>query len=567
MSPREGHRWGSTLLEPLLAALGDEPDRPLLIFEAGEASKRCSARTLLEGAAGFAQALTAHGVEHGECVVIAWPSSPELLSALFGCYLAGAVPVPAYYPALQHQLAAALERLEAITLKTRARVLLAPQTPVVEAFAQRMGVRRVDPQPPRPLDPAQARARVRPDDLALIQFTSGSTLAPRGAALTHRAMMANYADAIAASGSTPRDVTLSWMPLSHDFGLMAVLVNLLAGGTVVLQQPHEFVLDPLSWLRLIGLHRVTVAMLPNFGLALAERALRRRAAASVDLSSLRLLACGAEPVQPDTVRSFLATARGFGLDPAAFCSAYGLAENTVFVCCRPHGLAVDRVARLALEREGRATPGAVGPGSLEVPCLGRPRPGTRLRIVDDAGAVLGEREVGEVEVASGSRMQGYWEDGEATRAALHGEFVRTGDVGYLVDGELHLVARKKELIIVAGRKISPPDLERVVDQVANVRAGNAVAFGYADHGTEAVGLVVEAARDAAVPGMAAAIIAACEARLQVAPRVVAIVKGGSLHKTTSGKLQRALNRQALLGGELEPALLDYQGPRLGAAHV
>jgi fatty-acyl-CoA synthase len=425
--------------------------------------------------------------------------------------------------------------------------------------------RRADaaaPAPPHRPDPA---------DLAVLQYTSGSTRAPRGVPVTHRHLAANIA---AIKAATAHDAThhpgrtLSWLPLYHDMGLIGFLaLPMSCGCPLVLQPPSAFARRPAGWLEAVSRHRITATGAPDFAYGLMTRLLA--AGLTADLRSLRFLLSGGEPVNAATMERFVAAARPHGLDPSAIVTAYGLAESTLAVTFSPvgAGIRMDEVDPYALETQGRAAPAAPGRRARRLVRAGRPVPGTALRIVDlHTGAPVGERTVGHIELR-GASVVGHYR-GEP-RPPADG-WLRTGDLGYLADGELVVCGRDRDVLFAAGRNVFPQDVEAAAADVPGVRAGGVAAFGVPGRQGDRLVVAVEsrlslALRDSASPRSSRSqshgddlvtlrrrVAAAVLGEVGLCPADVVAVPPGRLPKTTSGKLRRAETRRRYLAGELSP---------------
>jgi len=393
-----------------------------------------------------------------------------------------------------------------------------------------------------------------PERLAILQFTSGSTAAPKGVMLPDRCVGANIDAIIAGAGISDADRAVSWLPLYHDMGLIGLLMTpMLTGFELVLSAPQDFLATPASWLQLISEYRGTITAGPNFSYALAARALRR--AGALDLSSWRLALNGAETVDPTAVEAFCAAAAPHGFDARAAYPVFGMAEATLGVTFPEvgEGLTVDTVDRHALEHDRVAVPVADRDTGRRLAFLGRPLPGFELRIVDPrTGRARGEREVGELELRGPSVTPGYYRNPEATAATFVDGWLRTGDLAYVVDGRLVVCGRLKDMIIVGGRNVFPEDVERAAAAVDGVRAGNVIAFGSdRRRGREAIVVVAETKSDDPHLVHDSVIDLVCDA-VGVPPVDVVLVRPGTLPKTSSGKLQRSLCRDRYHDDELEP---------------
>jgi fatty-acyl-CoA synthase len=352
---------------------------------------------------------------------------------------------------------------------------------------------------------------------------------------------------------------VSWLPLYHDMGLIGLLMTpMLNGFELVLGAPQDFLAAPSRWLEWISEYRGTITAGPNFSYALAARALRR--AGALDLSSWRLALNGAETVDPNAVEAFCAAAAPYGFDPRAAYPVFGMAEATLGVTFPAvgEGMTVDAVDRHALEHERRAVPPPSGADAGDaatvrrLAMLGRPLPGFELRIVEPrTGAIRAEREVGELQVRSPSVTPGYYRNPEATAATFDGDWLRTGDLAYLVDGQLVVCGRLKDMIIVGGRNVFPEDVERAAGAVSGVRAGNVIAFGSdRKRGRESIVVVAET-KGQDLHEVHDSVVTHVRDAVGVPPVEVVLVRPGSLPKTSSGKLQRSLCRDRYHDDQLE----------------
>ena len=386
----------------------------------------------------------------------------------------------------------------------------------------------------------------------MLQLTSGSTAEPKAVRITHANLHANItAMAQASRLDVDRDVQVSWLPLFHDMGMVGFLtVPMTLGLELVTVTPLDFLARPIMWAELISKYRGTVTAAPNFAYAVLGRQLAR-ADVPLDLSSLRIALNGAEPIDPDAVRALVDAGARFGLRPEAVLCAYGMAETALGVAFAPveTGLAVDEIDADDLEARRLATPGT----GRSFPKLGPPLPGIEVRVIGDHGAVLGEREVGVLQLRGPSVTPGYLTvNGPVAAQDAEGWF-DTGDEGYLVDGQVVVCGRRKDLIIMGGRNIYPTDIERAASTADGVRAGNAVAVrlaaGEAQH-RESFAVVVES-RKAGDPdaerGIGKDVTSRVVSAVGVRPARVVVLAPGSLPKTPSGKLRRAATAELLRG--------------------
>lgn len=528
--------------------------------QVGGAEVRRSYRALYHGARAMAASLRELGVGKGDRVLLVLPTCAEFLEAFFAVQLLGAVPVPSYPPAILERAGEALRRLRLVLTSSGARVCVtnkrirpllgelalgadgAQTIAVVEALAG--GDAR-----------AVERPRVRPDDPAFIQYTSGSTDRPKGVLLTHGNLVANIHAIGQAVRMSRADSVFSWLPLYHDMGLIGgLLTSVYWRLELTLMSPPAFLADPLRWLREMTRVRATLCAAPNFAYSLCVKRAAGAALDGIDLAGWRVALNGAEPVNPQTVRDFHRVFGPRGFRSEAMLPVYGLAEVSLAaafpsVSEPPRWERVDR-AQLAA---GHAVVSS-GAGSMEVTSVGRAVPGHAIAVVDEHGAPLPDREVGHVVVSGPSVMGGYFGDAAATEAVLEGDTLWTGDLGYRVDGELFVTGRAKDIIIVRGRNYYAEDLERVAAGVDGVRPGGVVAFGVYDEdaATELVVLVCETALAAEPDRLALVRRVAAEVSAAIAIPLdeVVLTRPGSIPKTPSGKAQRSLCRQLHLAGEL-----------------
>jgi fatty-acyl-CoA synthase len=411
---------------------------------------------------------------------------------------------------------------------------------------QRLGIRAADFE--RPPDD--------PDRLAVLQFTSGSTADPKGVMLPNRTICANLdAIAIATELDVEKDVMVSWLPLYHDMGLVGfAMLPLSTGVDVVIGAPQDFMGAPVRWFEWLSTFGGTATAGPNFSWVLATRALRN--ASGLDLSPLRIALNGAEPVDPDAVERFVEAAAPHKMRPGAVFPAFGMAEVVIGGTFPPpmSGMRSDAVNRRVLEKERYAAP-ANDPADTaanvrRLALLGTPVPGLEIRIVDpDTGSPRADREVGELEIRGTSVTPGYYGRPDLATELFHDGYLRTGDLAYLVDGELVVCGRIKDVINVGGRNVFPEDVERAVATIEGVRAGNVIAFGVPGRGKEGVVVVAET-RAADVAATRRTVAERVRQTVGLPPKDVVLVEPGTLPKTSSGKLQRGLCRQRYLGEAL-----------------
>ena len=409
---------------------------------------------------------------------------------------------------------------------------------------------------------------VTADDIALLQYTSGSTGDPKGVVLAHRHLLANIHAMGTAADAGPGDLFVSWLPPYHDMGLIgAWLAGLYYGFPLAVMSPLDFLARPARWLRTISDQHATLSGAPNFGYELCLRHISDRELAGVDLSAWRLAFDGSETVSAATIGRFAERFAPYGLRPEAITPAYGLAEAGVAVTFPPlgRGPLLDAIDRTALAKTGNAVrvtaaaqPPAVSPSlavtTLQAVSCGRPLPGYQVRVVDAAGQERGERHEGRIEFTGPSATPGYFRNEAATRALRRGPWLDTGDLGYLAGGELYLTGRVKDIIVRRGRNLHPDETEEAAGQLAGVEHGGVAVFGYSDPGTGTERVVLVAETHLRDTGELAALrgkITALAARvLGVPPDEVVLATPGSVLKTASGKTRRAATRDRYLAGTL-----------------
>jgi fatty-acyl-CoA synthase len=530
-----------TLPEALRAAAEGGPGR--LVFHLEEGPIDMPPSDLLLGAVGRARVLRSWGIEAGRAVGLLGPNRPEWAMWAFGAWLAGAVLVPLPLP-LRIRDRGAFAAQTASLVRAAGCTVVVAEPRVLDALS---GVPTRGWDHPPGADPASWEPpQVGPTDPAVIQFTSGSTGSPKGAVLTHHAILGSVRSVARHYRLTETDRQLAWLPLFHDQGLFGYLVRSVVLGLGAHIVPTErFARDPALWFRLVREVGATVTAGPSSGWAVALRA----AGDGADLSSLRVAVLAAEMIDPRVVDGLLERASALQLDPRALVGAYGLAEATLGVAATipGEGLRTDEVDLGDLRASGRARPAGPGPAKRVVSC-GRPMPGVDVRIMGPEGRREPERVVGEIQVRCPTLMTGYVGSGGAD--PFEDGWLRTRDLGYLGQGELYVTGRAKDLLVVLGRNVSPEDLEWASARVHGVREGRSVAFASPEAGEGRAVVVVEAGAGVATDGLAERVRDAIFDTAGVAPAEVLVVSRGTVPKTTSGKLRRGALRDAYAAGTL-----------------
>ena len=494
------------------------------------------------------------GVRRGDRVGLVLHRARDFIPAFLGCVRAGFIAVPLYPPLTLGQFASWAETTGRMLRRAGARLLLAD--PPIAYTLRSLGdqvpsLRHVVSMKDLP-DGGELHCGPASDEqVVFLQFTSGSTSEPRGVRVTHGSLWANaQAIMVDGLGAGPDDRGVSWLPLYHDMGLIGFVMSpLVTRSPVTFISTLDFLKRPEVWLRTMSEDRGTISFAPNFGYALAAR--RTKSTEGLDLSAVRVLGCGAEPIQPDVIAGFFELFSEAGLNPSAFLACYGLAETTLAVTFAGMNdeLKVDHL-EIAPE-PARADVSGVRRRAHRVPVVscGRVLPRHRVSILGADGEPLPEGAVGEVFVQGPSVTGGYWDDEEATQRVFVDGGVKTGDLGYMSDGELHVTGRMKDTIIVRGRNFDPTPIEVAAGRVAGVRMGNVAAFSLSGELTERIVLVAEY-REGNPESIEADIVRAVQREVGLTVSEVVLIEAGSLPKTTSGKLQRSATREQYLDGRL-----------------
>jgi len=538
-----------TLVQSLQQRAAQTPDQVALRFlaESAEHSVVLSYRDLDQRARTIAAALQANA-GLGERAVLLFPSGPDYVAAFFGCLYAGVIAVPAYPPEStrrHHQ-----ERLLSIISDAEPRLLL-----TIASLSE--GLAQIENAPPvlsvDTLEAQRADQWVEPDlkadDIAFLQYTSGSTALPKGVQVSHGNLVANEVLIRRGFGIdlNPDDVIVSWLPLYHDMGLIGGLLQpIFSGVPCVLMSPAYFLGRPLRWLEAISEYGGTISGGPDFAYRLCSERVSESALERLDLSRWRVAYSGSEPIRLDTLERFAEKFAACGFTPNNFFASYGLAEATLFVAggTRGHGIPALRLDEQALAAN-RAEPGQ-GPAIMS---CGTSQPDHAVLIADPHTLTeLPDQCVGELWATGPSIAHGYWRNPQASAKTFvqHAgrTWLRTGDLGFIRDGEVYITGRLKDLLIVRGHNLYPQDIEQTIErEVEVVRKGRVAAFAVNDQGLEGIGIAAEISRsvqkilppEALIKAIRQAVAEAC----QQAPSVVVLLNPGALPKTSSGKVQRA----------------------------
>jgi len=547
-------------LVDMLERASHNPETGLRMIDRYEDAELFAYPDVWRRALGVCGGLQDLGVEPGDRVALVYPTSMEFVDAFFGTILAGALPVPLYPPVRLHRLEEyqartirMLRAVEAVLVlaESRVRRVLGP---AVAAAEPPLGCRVLGDLFGGPGEPIRPSA----DTLAMVQFSSGTTVDPKPVALSHRAVLAQI-DGLNAHWPIDTGIDhsgVSWLPLYHDMGLIGCVIAAVAvPGTMTLIPPELFLARPAVWLRTLSATGATISVAPNFGYGLCVDKIKDEQIEGIDLSRWRVALCGAEPVVPRVMRRFIDRFTPYGLRPEALTPVYGMSEATLGVTFsdlrRPF---VSRCFdRELLSRDGRAVEAVDG---VELVSVGRPIAGAEVRVVDGDAVELNEGLVGDVLARGPSIMDGYFNRPEATREAFRDGWLDTGDLGFIHTGELFLTGRKKDVLILRGRCHSPTEVEAAVDEVAGVRTGCSVAVSWLPDGEdgEVLLLLVEAHRTVKHDDFAA-LAEACRREVRSATGLavdgVEVLVPGTLPRTSSGKLRRQESLRLYLADELD----------------
>ncbi len=553
-------------LNALLERAATIPQTGLRLVDRREQARWAGWDDIYRSAREVAGGLGKLGVEPGQRVALIYPTGREFFDAFFGILLAGAVPVPLYPPVRLGRLDEYHARTAAMLRAAGARLVLADRRVrrllgrTIAGARPPLGCLVLRALPRATAEPATVEpATVEPSALALVQFSSGTTVDPKPVALSHRAVMA-HVRTLNSFWPDDAEVTqsgVSWLPLYHDMGLIGCVFPALERPAVLtLLGPEVFVARPAVWLRALSRYRATLSVAPNFAYGLCVDKVRDDELEGVDLSAWRVALNGAEPVAPSVLRAFQDRFARWGFRPEALTPVYGLSEATLAVTfsALDQPFRSEHFDRDLLAADGRARNDAEG---VELVSVGRPLPDTDVEIRDDDGNTVSTGRVGRVWARGPSLMEGYLGRREATDRALVDGWLDTGDLGFVHDGELYLTGRAKDVIILRGRNYLPVEIEHAVETVVGFRRGCAAAVSWLpeDASREVLLLFVEHRRDASAAALAG-MPAACTEAVLVATSLkldeVVVLEPGTLPRTSSGKLRRQSALERHLAGELRP---------------
>ncbi len=538
------------------------PEHPIIILQhAGQEDKTLSYRALTQGAYRYAEAYRKAGVQPGEVVVLILQHGEDLIFSFWGAILRGAI--PSIMPFLTEKLSPERYRADLaalISITKPAAIVTYPEFEEEIRGALKPGdsVREVlltnaIQEAGEPNFDSLDGLKQAPEDIVLLQHSSGTTGLQKGVALSHRAVLNQLRAYTQALQLRADDVIVSWLPLYHDMGLIAAfLLPILTNTTLVLSSPFDWVRAPHKLFQSVGKYKGTLTWLPNFAYNFCAQKVRERELTGVDLSSWRIVTNCSEPVKWQSHQEFLERFQKYGLKESALQCSYAMAENVFCVTQTPSGTTpvTDEIDREAYINERIARDPVPGKPALKMTSSGRALPNVQIRILSEDKKDLPDRVIGEIALKSDCMLSEYYNRSDATEKAFFEGWYLTGDYGYTLNGEVFVAGRKKDMIIVGGKNIYPQDLETLAYEVPGIHAGRAVAFGVEDEkaGTEEVVIVAEA--DTEDPAEKQKIADALRLHISknsaVALRHAYIVGPKWILKTSSGKTARSANREKYL---------------------
>jgi len=554
-----------TLIEVLDWHLAQHPDRRhlTLLQDDTVVLATLTYRELAEAARRVAAGLIERDVAPGDRIAIMLPTSIEFFAAFFGILYADAIPVPIYPPMQLSQIEDYVLRQAGILRNAAACLLITPEEGLRLGSVLRnqvSDIARVESVATLSTS-AAARPIMAARDAsatALIQYTSGSTGDPKGVVLCHENLLANIRAIGRAINASSADMLVSWLPLYHDMGLIgAWLGSLYFGAPFCVMSPLSFLARPQSWLWAMHRFRATISAAPNFAFERCVDKIDDAELTGLNLSSLRFLANGAEPVSVQTLQRFCEKFGHYGFRREAMAPVYGLAENAVSLTLPPSGRGpiIDRIDRRALTRDGRAeTARANDPNAIDIVACGQPIAAHEVRIIDELGRELGERREGRLEFRGPSATSGYFRNKTKTRELFHDGWLDSGDRAYMAGGDVFITGRAKDIIIRAGQHIYPQEIEDAVGAISGFSKDGVVVFGVEDRAFGTERIVVLAESDEADPTARSSLHERAEqtatAIIGTPVEEIILVPTGTVPKTSSGKVRRAAARSLYLAGQL-----------------
>lgn len=535
------------------------PDEVAIYLQhAGKEDQPITVRDLLSGAVRAQRQLEKEGVQAGEVVLLIFQHGRDLIETYFGAILHGAIPsiMPYLTEKLQPEryrkdLAALIEVTQPDAIFTY--VEFEPEVRAALKEGDSVRAVMVSDDLGSGGEPIFTVNR-QPEDIVLLQHSSGTTGLQKGVALSHQAVLnqiTTYADVLHIDSQ--KDVLVSWLPLYHDMGLIAgFLMPILYGLPLVLMSPFDWVRAPYRLMQAVSDYKGTLVWLPNFAYNFCATKIRDRHMEGVDLSSWRAVTNCSEPMRHDSQQMFLEAFKPYGFPESALATSYAMAENTFAVTQGgiDGPVNIDPVDRDSLQIDRVARPAVDGKPAIDMVSAGKPIPNTEVKVIDPQGNPLPDRHIGEIALKSDCMLTEYYHRPQTTEKAFLDGWYLTGDFGYMLDGEVYITGRKKDLIIVGGKNIYPQDLERIANTVPGVHPGRAVAFGIFSKkmGTEQVVIIaeVDSNDEDERRKIANNIRKTVTQESAVALRHVSVVDEGWIIKTSSGKTARLANRDKFI---------------------
>lgn len=567
--PKHFEPTGATLAEAIPNCAKLRPELGFTFQDMTGAERFWSFVEVERESAARAKALQDLGLEKGDRLGLVIIEPQDFVLTFLAASRIGVVPVPLYPPMSMGELDSYVDRLTGILTTAKAKLLVASEklqnvlwqvVDKVDTTDKLVVVEKLHAEG-EPVYP-----EIVPSDLCFLQYTSGSTSAPKGVMVTHEALVANVVAIMNHYELDPHEtVSLAWLPLYHDMGLIGfVMSTVIWGKRCVLIPTLRFLKRPNSWLEGVHKHRATITFCPPFALPLAARRAKPADLERWDLSSLHTVGVGAEPIQPDGARAFTELfGEHCGLKETAVAPAYGMAEATLAISLKPlrEPMRTRLVDAEVFQNEGRVVePEGDDTWVMEHVSCGVTFPLHEVRVADaETGAWLEEGREGELCVSGPSVTPGYADNPEATAGCFKDGWLHTGDLGYMVDGEVYVTGRMKDLIILNGRNIHPQSLEWVVQEIDGVRKGNVVAFSVPGKDTEQVIIALEKRGEVDEEALKEAVRTRVSGEFGAPVADVVVLEANFLPKTSSGKLQRRKTRQYYLQGLLGKTGSRQQG--------
>ncbi len=553
----------NTLVEMLEWHQQKHPQRiHVYLYEEEKEPEKISYEKLLISAQAVATGLQQLSLSPGQTVAIMLPTSGDYLFSFFGILLAGGIPVPIYPPFRPSQFEDHMRRQAGILTNSQAVILITvPEAKIAARLLKGQVSSLHSVVTPQELTVSRDQLSppiLRAQDIAFLQYTSGSTGNPKGVILTHAQLLANIRIMGEAVQAKSTDTFVSWLPLYHDMGLIgAWFGSLYHACPLVLMSPLSFLTNPSRWLWMIHKYRGTLSAAPNFAYGLCLNKLQNKDIKGLDLSSWRFAFNGAEPVSPQTIRQFSTRFSAYGFRPEAMSPVYGLAEVGVGLAFPPldRGPIIDCVQAETFTTLGKANPASENEiNSLEFVACGQPLPSYEIRIVDSTSRELPEREVGQLQFKGPSATTGYFRNSESTRDLFDGDWLNSGDLAYIASGDIYLTSRTKDIIIRGGHNIYPYQTEEAIGNIPGIRKGCVAIIGSTDpaSGTERIIVMAETHEtdEAVIEALKQNINSVTTELLTMPPDEIILGPPHTVLKTSSGKIRRATMRELYDKGEI-----------------